>query len=52
MGRTDFPGGSHSQLVQAVKERLLTLPTDTVVYPGHGDRTTIGQEVKTNPFFA
>ncbi len=51
MGRADFPGGSHSMLVKSVKERLLTLPSETIVYPGHGELTTIGQEAKFNPFF-
>ena len=50
VGRTDFPTGSMSELVRSVKEKLFTLPEETVVYPGHGDSTTIGHEKKYNPF--
>lgn len=50
IGRTDLPGGSMSQLVNAIKSKLLILPADTVVYPGHGDPTTIGFEKSHNPF--
>ncbi|MCC8141408.1 MAG: MBL fold metallo-hydrolase [Lachnospiraceae bacterium] len=50
IGRTDFPQGSMSQLVQAIREKLLTLPRDTEVYPGHMMNTTIGQEINYNPF--
>ncbi len=50
IGRTDLAGGNHSTLLNSVKKQLLTLPTHTVVYPGHGPATTIGQEVKYNPF--
>ena len=49
-GRTDFPTGSMSTLVRSVKEKLFTLPEETVVYPGHGDNTTIGHEKKYNRF--
>lgn len=50
VGRTDFPTGSMSTLVRSVKERLLELPEDTQVYPGHMDATTIGFEKENNPF--
>lgn len=50
VGRSDFPTGSASTLVQSVKERLLPLPGNTVVYPGHGGCTTIEDEAKYNPF--
>ena len=50
VGRTDFPGGSMSQLVAGIREKLLTLPDSTIVYPGHGPATTIAQEKKNNPF--
>ncbi|MHC4148575.1 MAG: MBL fold metallo-hydrolase, partial [Planctomycetota bacterium] len=50
IGRTDFPGGSMSQLVTSIKEKLLTLPEETVVYPGHGPVTTIAHEKTHNPY--
>lgn len=52
VGRSDFPGGSHSQLLQSIRGKLLVLPDDTQVYPGHGAPTTIGREKKGNPFLA
>jgi hydroxyacylglutathione hydrolase len=50
IGRTDFPGASEELIIKSIKARLLTLPDDTVVYPGHGPSTTIGAEKKGNPF--
>ena len=50
IGRTDFPGGSYVRLLDSIQQRLFALPDDTVVYPGHGDPTTIGEERRTNPF--
>lgn len=50
VGRTDFPGGSMSELVRSVREVLFTLPDETKVYPGHGDMTTIGHEKQYNAF--
>lgn len=50
IGRTDFPGGSYQQLIASIRTRLLALPDDTRVYPGHGEPTTIGEERATNPF--
>lgn len=50
IGRTDLPGGDHATLVNAVSKKLLTLPPDTVVYPGHGPSTTIGHEQVFNPY--
>lgn len=50
VGRSDFPGGSMSELVRSVKEKLFMLPDGTKVYPGHGDATTIGYEKVYNPF--
>jgi len=50
VGRTDFPGGSSSTLVRSVKDKLFGLPDDTIVYPGHGAVTTIGDEKLYNPF--
>jgi len=49
VGRTDFPGGDFAVLENSIK-RLYTLPDDTVVFPGHGESTTIGHEKKYNPF--
>ena len=50
IGRTDLPGGNHATLVKAVTDNLLSLPPDTVVYPGHGQSTTIAHELRYNPF--
>jgi glyoxylase-like metal-dependent hydrolase (beta-lactamase superfamily II) len=50
IGRTDLPGGNYNTLIRSIRERLLTLPDDTVVYPGHGPSTTIGEERRTNSF--
>jgi hydroxyacylglutathione hydrolase len=50
IGRTDFPGGSHPLLLRGIREKLFTLPDDTVVYPGHGPVTKVGHEKRTNPF--
>ncbi|WP_425061194.1 Hydroxyacylglutathione hydrolase GloC [Sporomusa carbonis] len=50
IGRTDFPGGSYSQLITSIKDHLLTLDDDVRVLPGHGPETTIGWERKHNPF--
>ena len=50
IGRTDLLGGSHRQLVEAVKNKLLTLPRETMVLSGHGDATTIGREWDSNPY--
>lgn len=50
IGRTDLPGGNHAQLLSSIRSRLLTLPENTMVYPGHGGVTTIGDESRFNPF--
>jgi len=50
IGRTDLPGGNYSQLMNSLQTRLMTLPDNTVVYPGHGAATTISAERKGNPF--
>jgi hydroxyacylglutathione hydrolase len=50
IGRTDLPGGNFHQLVASLETRLLTLPDETRVLPGHGPLTTIGEERRSNPF--
>lgn len=50
IGRTDLFGGSMSQILNSIKNRLLVLDDNTLVYPGHGPKTTIGDEKTTNPF--
>ena len=50
IGRTDFPGMSHERLIKSIREKLMVLPDETVVYPGHGPATTIGDERRGNPF--
>ncbi len=50
IGRSDLPGGDQEQLVNGIKEKILTLDEDLVVYPGHGPSTTIGHEKRFNPF--
>ncbi|MBE9486982.1 MAG: MBL fold metallo-hydrolase [Chloroflexi bacterium] len=52
IGRTDLPGGDHQQLIDSIREQLLPLPDETVVHPGHGPATTIGQEKLYNPFLS
>ena len=52
VGRTDLPTGSMSALVRSVKEKLMVLPADVKVYPGHGESTTIGYEKEYNPFLS
>ncbi len=51
IGRTDLPGGSTEQLLRAVREKIFTLPGDTVLYTGHGPSTTVEREQSSNPFF-
>jgi hydroxyacylglutathione hydrolase len=50
IGRDDFPGGNGALLRQGIRDKLYTLPDDTIVYPGHGGPTTVGREKRTNPF--
>ena len=50
IGRTDLPGGNPRQILRSIDEKLLTLPEETVVVPGHGANTTIGREKERNPF--
>ena len=50
VGRTDFPGGSSVVLVKSVKEHIFTLPPDTVLYSGHGPKTSVAEEMRKNPY--
>lgn len=50
IGRSDLPGGDSSELLSSIRNKLLTLPDEIIVYPGHGDTTTIGEERRFNPF--
>lgn len=50
IGRTDLPGGNYEQIIDSIRSRLLALPDETRVVPGHGPETTIGAERRTNPF--
>ena len=52
IGRTDFPNGSFSDLINGIKEKLMVLPDDTVVYCGHGPKTQIGFEKENNPYIS
>jgi len=52
IGRTDLPGGDHNTLIKSIHQKIFTLPDDVVVYPGHGDTTTVGEEKVSNPFCA
>lgn len=51
VGRSDFPGGSSVNLINGIRERIFTLPDETVLYPGHGPHTTVAYERETNPAF-
>ncbi len=51
VGRTDLPGGSVSQLKASITNRIVTLPPETVIYPGHGPQTTVGKEISSGPLF-
>ena len=50
IGRTDLPGGNYDTLIKSIHTKLFVLPDETVVYSGHGEPTTIGEEKKYNPF--
>lgn len=50
IGRTDLPGGDHKLLIRGIQEKILALPDETTVLPGHGPTTTIGEERRNNPF--
>jgi hydroxyacylglutathione hydrolase len=50
VGRTDLPGGNSNQLIKSIREKILTLPPQTTLCPGHGGRTTVEREARSNPF--
>jgi hydroxyacylglutathione hydrolase len=50
IGRTDLPGGDMQKIIRSLHDTVLALPDDTIVVPGHGELTTIGEERETNPF--
>ncbi len=50
VGRTDLPGGSWQEMVSSINNKILTLPDEMIVLPGHGPHTTVGQEKSSNPF--
>ncbi len=50
IGRTDFPGGSFEEISHSIKNKLYTLPSETQIYPGHGEKTTVKYEKENNPF--
>jgi hydroxyacylglutathione hydrolase len=50
IGRTDLPGGNHTNLLRSIREKLFTLPPETIVVAGHGPITTIGEEMEENPY--
>jgi hydroxyacylglutathione hydrolase len=52
VGRTDLPGGDWNTLVRSIRDVLFALPDETVIYPGHGPRTTVGREKQSNPWVA
>lgn len=51
IGRTDFPGGNENSLIKAIKEKIMVLPEETIIYTGHGPETTVKIEKQTNQFF-
>ena len=52
VGRWDFPGGDFDLLASSIRRQIYTLPDDTIVYPGHGPFTTVGEEKRTNPYIS
>ncbi len=52
IGRTDLPGGDYEAILDSIRTRIETLPDDVVLYPGHGETTTVGAERRNNPYFS
>ena len=52
IGRTDLTGGNYETLIASITDKLFVLPPSTIVYPGHGNETSVGREMKTNPYFS
>jgi hydroxyacylglutathione hydrolase len=52
IGRTDLPGGDFDTLIRSIRSKLFVLPASTVVYPGHGNKTSVEKEMKSNPYFS
>jgi hydroxyacylglutathione hydrolase len=52
IGRTDLPGGNYETLIDSITDKLFVLPPSTIVYPGHGNETSIEREIRTNPYFS
>ncbi|WP_438482859.1 MBL fold metallo-hydrolase [Oleiharenicola lentus] len=52
VGRWDFPGGNFNELANSIRTQIYTLPDETIVFPGHGERTTVGEEKAENPYVA
>ncbi len=50
VGRTDFPGGNYQALMDSIRNKLLTLPPETLIYPGHGEATSVKAEAEENPY--
>jgi hydroxyacylglutathione hydrolase len=50
VGRTDLPGGNSAEIARSIRDKLYALPEDTIVFPGHGEQTSIGREKRSNPF--
>lgn len=50
IGRYDFPDGNYSDLIEGIRDKILTQPGETVLFPGHGPKTTVGRELRYNPF--
>jgi hydroxyacylglutathione hydrolase len=50
IGRTDLPGGNFEQLEHAIREQIYTLPSETIIFPGHGPKTTVANERAHNPY--